>query len=261
MSAAIDTDAAHGSIGSEANARHTRRGAAPAARGPRERFIPRAAAMLVMGVCTLYFLMPIWWLFVASTKDRGRLHRHRPRCGSPTSRCSTTSATLFAYRDGVFLRWMLNSVALRRRLGAARHPARRHVRLRPGEVPVPGPRDAVQRRARRRAGAGHRARPAAVPAVQPGRGDEHVLGGVPAEPGQPVRRLPCPDLRRGQRARRAARGGAASTAPARCAPSSRCRPGSCSRRSSRSSSSSSSPIWNNFFLPLIMLQRRASCSR
>ena len=38
------------------------------ARGPRESVISRSAAMIVMGVFTLYFLLPIFWLLVSSTK-------------------------------------------------------------------------------------------------------------------------------------------------------------------------------------------------
>ena len=40
-------------------------------RGPREKLASRTAAMVVMGVSTLYFLVPIWWLFISATKSRG----------------------------------------------------------------------------------------------------------------------------------------------------------------------------------------------
>ena len=109
MSAAIDTDAAHGSIGSESPARGARRGAAPAGRGPRERLVPRAGAMLVMGVFTLYFLIPIWWLLVASTKDRADFLGTNPLWFADFAFFDNVAA-LFAYRDGVYLKWMLNSV-------------------------------------------------------------------------------------------------------------------------------------------------------
>ncbi|WP_203230784.1 carbohydrate ABC transporter permease [Agromyces humi] len=109
MSAAIDTDAAHGSIGSEAPIGRTRGGAAPAGRGPRERFVPRAGAMLVMGVFTLYFLIPIWWLLVASTKDRADFLGTDPLWFADFAFFDNVAA-LFAYRDGVYLKWMLNSV-------------------------------------------------------------------------------------------------------------------------------------------------------
>jgi multiple sugar transport system permease protein len=109
MSAVIDTDAAHGSIGSEVPTGRGRRGAAPAGRGPKERFIPRAGAMLVMGVFTLYFLVPIWWLVVASTKDRADFLGTNPLWFADFAFFDNVAA-LFAYRDGVYLRWLLNSV-------------------------------------------------------------------------------------------------------------------------------------------------------
>jgi len=109
MSATIDTDAAHGSIGSQAPLGRSRRGAAPAGRGPKERFVPRAGAMLVMGVFTLYFLIPIWWLLVASTKDRADFLGTNPLWFADFAFFENVAA-LFEYRDGVYLRWMLNSL-------------------------------------------------------------------------------------------------------------------------------------------------------
>ncbi|MDT3345666.1 MULTISPECIES: carbohydrate ABC transporter permease [Microbacterium] len=82
----------------------------PSTRGPRESIMSRTAALLIMGVFTLYFLVPIWWLFIASTKDRGQL--------------LTTNALWFAdwnlfanigdlvsYNNGIYFRWLLNSLA------------------------------------------------------------------------------------------------------------------------------------------------------
>ena len=34
----------------------------------RESLLSRTAAMLVMGVCTVYFLVPVWWLFVGAAQ-------------------------------------------------------------------------------------------------------------------------------------------------------------------------------------------------
>ena len=158
-----------------------------------------------MGVFTLYFLVPIWWLFIASTKDRGDLLTTNALWFADWNFFANVG-DLFAYNDGIFLRWLLNSLGYAG-LGALLATVRRgHGRLRAGEVPLPRPRGRLQRRARRRARARDRARAAAVPAVQPGRPDEHVLGGAPAEHRQPVRRLPQPHLRDGERARRAHRG-------------------------------------------------------
>ena len=55
----------------------------------------RVVAYLFLGVLVVYFLIPIWWLFVASTKDVSGLFDGRPgRSGSTrTSPSSPTSAT------------------------------------------------------------------------------------------------------------------------------------------------------------------------
>lgn len=78
-------------------------------RGPREGVIPRTAAFIVMGVFTLYFLTPIWWLLIASTKDRGDLFSTNPLWFADFRFFENVGA-LVAYRDGVYLRWLLNSV-------------------------------------------------------------------------------------------------------------------------------------------------------
>jgi len=76
---------------------------------PKEKLASRTAAMIIMGVSTLYFLVPIWWLFVSSTKSRGQF--------SSTAALWFADFNLFknigdllAYNDGVYLKWMLNSI-------------------------------------------------------------------------------------------------------------------------------------------------------
>lgn len=81
----------------------TRRGAA------RESLLSRSAAMLVMLICAFYFLVPIWWLFVASTKDRSQFTTTNPLWFGDFNLVENI-ANLATYRDGVFFRWMLNSV-------------------------------------------------------------------------------------------------------------------------------------------------------
>lgn len=78
-------------------------------RGPRERLASRSAAMLVMGVFTLYTLLPLWWLLVASSKSRedllgtgGLWFAH--------FQLFTNIGDMLAYDNGVFIRWMLNSI-------------------------------------------------------------------------------------------------------------------------------------------------------
>ena len=75
----------------------------------RENILSRTAAMMVMAVCTVYFLVPIWWLFVGATKGSDEFTGTAPLWFADFQLFDNIS-DLFAYRDGVFLRWMLNSV-------------------------------------------------------------------------------------------------------------------------------------------------------
>lgn len=89
------------------------RGATPddraLSRGPRESILSRGAALIVMGVFTLYFLVPIWWLFIASTKARGDLMSTNPLWFADWS-FFTNVGDLLADNDGIFVRWLLNSL-------------------------------------------------------------------------------------------------------------------------------------------------------
>ncbi|TFD55633.1 carbohydrate ABC transporter permease [Cryobacterium sp. Hh7] len=64
--------------------------------------------MIVMGVFTLYFLVPIWWLLVAASKNRSEFNNTNPLWFADFS-LFENMANLVAYRDGVYLKWMLNS--------------------------------------------------------------------------------------------------------------------------------------------------------
>ncbi|WP_208320419.1 MULTISPECIES: carbohydrate ABC transporter permease [unclassified Salinibacterium] len=81
-----------------------------------EPLLSRAAAMLIMGVFTLYFLVPIWWLFVASTKDKGDILTTAPLWFADFNFFENLGA-LTEYRGGVYFQWLLNS-ALYAGLGA-----------------------------------------------------------------------------------------------------------------------------------------------
>lgn len=80
----------------------------PPARGPRESPLARAGAMIVMGVFTLYFLVPIWWLLVAATKNRAQFTGTNPLWFADFNLFENIAA-LLNYRDGVYLKWLLNS--------------------------------------------------------------------------------------------------------------------------------------------------------
>ena len=81
----------------------------PAPTGIRESILSRTTAMVVMGIFTLYFLIPLWWLVVAATKDRGQLFSTNALWFADF-RFFDNVGQLFAYRDGVYLKWLGNSV-------------------------------------------------------------------------------------------------------------------------------------------------------
>jgi multiple sugar transport system permease protein len=86
--------------------------AAPAARraaAGRESMLSRSAAMLVMLICTFYFLVPIWWLFIAATKDREQFTSTLPLWFADFNLFENIGR-LAAYDGGIFFRWMLNSI-------------------------------------------------------------------------------------------------------------------------------------------------------
>jgi multiple sugar transport system permease protein len=74
----------------------------------RESPFARASALIVMGVFTLYFLVPIWWLLVAASKNRSQFNTTNPLWFADFSLFENIG-NLVAYRDGVYLKWMLNS--------------------------------------------------------------------------------------------------------------------------------------------------------
>jgi len=74
----------------------------------RESPFARASALIVMGVFTLYFLVPIWWLLVAASKNRSQFNTTNPLWFADFSLFENIG-NLLAYRDGVYLKWMLNS--------------------------------------------------------------------------------------------------------------------------------------------------------
>ncbi|HSP76556.1 MAG TPA: carbohydrate ABC transporter permease [Cryobacterium sp.] len=64
--------------------------------------------MIVMGVFTLYFLVPIWWLLVAASKNSAQFNSTNPLWFADFSLFENIG-NLVTYRDGVYLKWMLNS--------------------------------------------------------------------------------------------------------------------------------------------------------
>ena len=175
MSRVIDADTR--ALRTSAAAARTSRPAA----SQRESLVSRSVAMLIMVVFTLYFLIPIWWLLVAlHARSRGDLFTTNPlwfadfnfwrqpgRAAHLPTTASTCAGSSTASATPASARWSATMLA-----GMCGYALAKY-RFRGREV-------LLQRRPRRRARAGDGAGAAAVPAVQPGAADQHVLGGVPA---------------------------------------------------------------------------------
>ncbi|RZU53578.1 multiple sugar transport system permease protein [Krasilnikovia cinnamomea] len=72
--------------------------------------LSRVVPMGIMTIAAVYVLLPLWWLLVGASKDQGQLADGNPLWFSDLRLLSNLDQ-LFAYRDGIFLRWMLNSLA------------------------------------------------------------------------------------------------------------------------------------------------------
>ncbi|MEN5074893.1 carbohydrate ABC transporter permease [Isoptericola cucumis] len=92
---------------------------APAGGGPRRAVRPRrdtvestvGSRVLVTGVLVLtsvYFLLPLWWLLVAATKDAGHTFAGSPLWFSHFDLFGNI-ADLFAYKGGIFALWLGNA--------------------------------------------------------------------------------------------------------------------------------------------------------
>ena len=62
----------------------------------------------VLGLMALYTLIPLWWLFVSSTKESGYLHTGTPLWFSHFD-LFTNIRDVFAFEDGIFPTWLANS--------------------------------------------------------------------------------------------------------------------------------------------------------
>jgi len=88
---------------------------------PSERFAPRRTPRhpsrlilpyLFLGTLVIYFLTPIWWLFVASTKNVGGLFNGSGGAlwFDKTFALGSNLTDLFTYDGGIYLRWLGNSL-------------------------------------------------------------------------------------------------------------------------------------------------------
>ncbi|MGL4241403.1 MAG: hypothetical protein ACRCTI_09870, partial [Beijerinckiaceae bacterium] len=65
---------------------------------------------ILLWLCALYFLVPLWWLLVSSTKDNSGLFSTFGLWFGGEFSLFDNIVTVFTVDDGIFLRWTLNSV-------------------------------------------------------------------------------------------------------------------------------------------------------
>ncbi len=78
--------------------------------GPR-RFNPSSlGAMTVLVIFTIYFLIPFFWLIVASTKNQGDLYGTFGLWFAQSFSLFSNLQLLFTYDNSIYLRWLLNTL-------------------------------------------------------------------------------------------------------------------------------------------------------
>lgn len=73
---------------------------------------PSAVALttLFMIMVAVYFLIPMWWLIVASTRTTGQLTTDHNLIPNSIGELFSNISTVVTYNDGIFVRWMGNSI-------------------------------------------------------------------------------------------------------------------------------------------------------
>ena len=65
---------------------------------------------VVMWLCVLYFIVPIAWLFISSTKDNSDLFTTFGLWFGRDFNLFANIVDVFTYKDGIYLRWGLNTI-------------------------------------------------------------------------------------------------------------------------------------------------------
>ena len=65
---------------------------------------------VVLWLCVLYFVLPLWWLFVSSTKSNAALFSTFGLWFGGDFSLLENLQTLFTVRDGIYLRWVVNTI-------------------------------------------------------------------------------------------------------------------------------------------------------
>jgi multiple sugar transport system permease protein len=85
--------------------------AAPSRRGKVRRGQERSMLLTIMlWLCALYFLLPLFWLLIASTKDNSDLFSTFGLWFGQRFSLWDNLVSVFTVRDGLYLRWTLNTV-------------------------------------------------------------------------------------------------------------------------------------------------------
>ncbi len=82
----------------------------PSSIGPRENRLSIVLATGGLVVAALYFLVPIWWLLVASSKSQATLVTTGGLWFASPFQLFSNVSDLFAFRDSLYLRWLANSI-------------------------------------------------------------------------------------------------------------------------------------------------------
>lgn len=72
---------------------------------------PKVAWTLIAVLISLYFVFPVYWLFIASTKTNAQLFAYVAPWLPPHVSLWHNIVQLFRYGSGVYARWLLNSFA------------------------------------------------------------------------------------------------------------------------------------------------------
>jgi len=77
---------------------------------PRRFNLESIVAMTLLVLFTFYFLVPYFWLIVSSTKNAGDLFGTFGFWFAPNFNLFSNLQQLFTYQDGIFARWLLNTL-------------------------------------------------------------------------------------------------------------------------------------------------------
>ncbi len=81
-----------------------------AGHGPKENPLSIIGATGILVVAAFYFLVPIWWLLVASSKSQATLVSTNGLWFASPFQLFGNVSDLFSFRDGLYVRWLVNSI-------------------------------------------------------------------------------------------------------------------------------------------------------